>query len=525
MRNSNSWTYKDKEITELSRTHHQTDDSSDEADGGDYGFQALSSDSIQLRPKHKPTRVSLRSKGSVDGGEADLISEIDQKIKEHVGSVLHEVSGLSARVTQLESRMRRVENSVDDLKVAIEYNYGKTDGKLRELDNIMREVQGGIKDLKDKQEIAEVQLQLAKLQLSKGDPQLGKQSSTSQTDSSKEDAPSNPVASPPQPASLPSSIPHNLHHQNPLPLPAATAPQLPSQLAENITPSFVQGPQYESYSPSTFLNLETTHQQYHTHTNQQSQPPAAALYQNNQPKPIEATHQQYHLTSTQQSQPPPPTLHQPYQPSPQPPSVSQLDQQPHLHPPLSAAYFQAHHPSSQHPGLVSYLPSQSIRQSSSSLAPAGFSPAQQLNVDSTQPMHDQTPRRPYSEYRSGYSLMPEHSNSKNLYPYGESPFGSSGTNMKLLRSSTSPSEPSGGSSFSQLPTAKILPHAIPMASSVDSESASVGSANRVPVDDVVDKVATMGFRRDLVRATVRKLTENGQSVDLNVVLDKLMNNG
>lgn len=81
-----------------------------------------------------------QSKGSVDGGEADLISEIDQKIKEHVGSVLHEVSGLSARVTQLESRMRRVENSVDDLKVAIEYNYGKTDGKLRELDNIMREV-------------------------------------------------------------------------------------------------------------------------------------------------------------------------------------------------------------------------------------------------------------------------------------------------------------------------------------------------------------------------------------------------
>lgn len=525
MRNSNSWTYKDKEITELSRTHDQTDDSSDEADEGDYGFQALSSDSIQLQPNHKPTRGSLRSKGPMDGGEADLISEIDRKIKEHVGNVFHEVSGLSARVTQLESRMRRVENSVDDLKVAIEYNYGKTDGKLRELDNIMREVQGGIKDLKDKQEIAEVQLHLAKLQLSKGDPPLGKQSSTCQTDSSKGDAPSNPVASPPQPASLPSSIPHNLHHQSPPPMPAATAPQLPSQLAENVIPSFVQGPQYESYSPSTFPNLETTHQQYHTHINQQSQPPPAALYQNNQPKPVEATHQQYHLTSTQQPQPPPPTLHQPYQPSPQPSSVSQLDQQPHLHPPLSAAYFQAHHPSSQRHGLVPNVPSQSIRQSSASLAPAGFSPVQQLNVESTRPMHDQTPRRPYSEYHSGYSWMPEHSNSKNLYPYGESPLGSSSTNMKLLRFSTSPSEPSGGSSFSELPTAKILPHAIPMASSVNNESASVGSASRVPVDDVVDRVATMGFRRDLVRATVRKLTEDGQSVDLNVVLDKLMNNG
>lgn len=35
----------------------------------------------------------------------------------------------------------------------------------------------------------------------------------------------------------------------------------------------------------------------------------------------------------------------------------------------------------------------------------------------------------------------------------------------------------------------------------------------------------MGFPRDHVRATVRKLTDNGQAVDLNVVLDKLMNDG
>lgn len=49
------------------------------------------------------------------------------------------------------------------------------------------------------------------------------------------------------------------------------------------------------------------------------------------------------------------------------------------------------------------------------------------------------------------------------------------------------------------------------------------AANRVPVDEVIDKVAGMGFGRDQVRAVVRRLTENGTSVDLNVVLDKLMN--
>ncbi|KAK1302932.1 hypothetical protein QJS10_CPB12g00279 [Acorus calamus] len=62
--------------------------------------------------------------------------------------------------------------------------------------------------------------------------------------------------------------------------------------------------------------------------------------------------------------------------------------------------------------------------------------------------------------------------------------------------------------------------ALPMPDSIGLGS---GSGNRVPIDDVVEKVATMGFSRDQVQGTVRKLTENGQSVDLNVVLDKLLN--
>lgn len=84
---------------------------------------------------------------------------------------------------------------------------------------------------------------------------------------------------------------------------------------------------------------------------------------------------------------------------------------------------------------------------------------------------------------------------------------------------------SSGTGYPQLPTARVLPQGLPTASGVGSGSGSPGSGNRVPLDDVVDKVTSMGFPRDLVRATVRKLTENGQSVDLNVVLDKLMNDG
>ena len=89
--------------------------------------------------------------------------------------------------------------------------------------------------------------------------------------------------------------------------------------------------------------------------------------------------------------------------------------------------------------------------------------------------------------------------------------------------SPSPFAPTGASSagsgnYGKLPTAQILPQAAPV-----SSTPSASSGSRVAVDDVVDKVSTMGFSKEQVRATVRRLTENGQNVDLNVVLDKLMN--
>jgi hypothetical protein len=65
-----------------------------------------------------------------------------------------------------------------------------------------------------------------------------------------------------------------------------------------------------------------------------------------------------------------------------------------------------------------------------------------------------------------------------------------------------------GSGYTQLPTAHVLPQAIPTESAVSVGSGSSGAGKRVSVDDVVEKVATMGFPRDHMRAMVRKLTEN-----------------
>lgn len=97
--------------------------------------------------------------------------------------------------------------------------------------------------------------------------------------------------------------------------------------------------------------------------------------------------------------------------------------------------------------------------------------------------------------------------------------------MKPPQLSSSATAQSGGSGYPQLPTARVLPQALPTPSGAGGGSASAGTGNRVPIEDVIDTVTTMGFPRDYVRATVRKMTDSGQSVDVNVVLDKLTNDG
>ena len=69
-----------------------------------------------------------------------IIAEIDKTMKKHADNLLHVLDGVSARLTQLESRTRHLEESVDDLKISVGDNHGNADGKMRQLANILREV-------------------------------------------------------------------------------------------------------------------------------------------------------------------------------------------------------------------------------------------------------------------------------------------------------------------------------------------------------------------------------------------------
>ena len=74
--------------------------------------------------------------------DSAILSEIDRTMKKFTDSVLHAIDGVSARLSQLESRTSRLEYAMDDLKVCIGNNHGSADGKMRHLENILLEVLG-----------------------------------------------------------------------------------------------------------------------------------------------------------------------------------------------------------------------------------------------------------------------------------------------------------------------------------------------------------------------------------------------
>ncbi|KAG1367012.1 putative pollen-specific leucine-rich repeat extensin-like protein 2 [Cocos nucifera] len=205
-------------------------------------------------------------------------------------------------------------------------------------------------------------------------------------------------------------------------------------------------------------------------------------------QPTYTTHQQYQMP-IQQSQPPSPQQYQP---------TSQL-QQPFSQP------IQTHQPPNPSPQLQPTLPhptkesapytapSQSyppsICQPSSFTQPSTRAPPTQRFYGPNTSMYETPASRPslvHIPYCAGYNIPTGPSFSEPYSYSGSSPshYGSS----TIKPSPFSSSAASGGSNCQHLPMAEVLPQALP------TESSSGGSTgNGVAIDDVVEKVATMGF--------------------------------
>ncbi|XP_010037529.2 vegetative cell wall protein gp1 [Eucalyptus grandis] len=525
-----------------------SDDDSD-ADADAYDFRLRGSCSFNFHPEQSQS-ASSRRKERVSFNET-LISLIERKMTEHNDTVLHAVEGVSARLSQLETRTRRLENAVDDMKESLEYNHGKTDGKLRELENLLREVQSCTRDLRDKEDIAQAQLQILKLQIRKNEAREEKKGNSTRTNSGQQKAAPKTQQSA---ESLPvpvvrsqqfaSSLPYlstNLPHSNASTIPMGTPPQHPSQLAQN-TSHFISLPELNSQPPN--LPPQGSHQQHHTPlvSHSQSTPPVpyfpslpAVPYPSKPvptpqdfrlPLPYSAGapqtnfHENYHEPLISHSHPEPQGPPLPSSPALQFPS-NPVPTAPDFGLPYGVPSAQPHNEPTHDLNELTYIPSQNYPQSSHALPGMPFISSHQLQSPFAE-TYDQPTSRPYTELLGGHWSAAGSSNFNSVDPRGKynSGHGNSSTGTSSLPA------PGMGNDYSQLPVARILPHALPTASPIGSDSSSGESrGNRGPMDDVIDKAVAMGFRRDLVRATAKRLEAQGQHPDLNLLLDTLMSTG
>uniref|UniRef100_A0A0A9CTY2 DUF1421 domain-containing protein n=1 Tax=Arundo donax TaxID=35708 RepID=A0A0A9CTY2_ARUDO len=431
------------------------------------------------------------------------IVDIDWTMKKYADNLLHALEGVSSRLSHLEDRTYHLETSFGELKLTIGNNNGSTDGKLRQFENTLCEVQAGVQILRDKQEIVETQIQLANLKVPKAEDAQSEATVVGQAGAQQQPTPPQPAIQPQSqappaaqpPATLlalpaPTAPPPPLQNQPPSQFPGHVPhPQVPSVPPAQPAPSVPTIPQ-ESYYPPSTQPTGATHQQYQAPPAPQPQAPQSQPPQQYQTPP------QY----AQYSQPPLPASVNPS--AALPPSVPQQPEGPAPYGPPTQSY-----PPNVRPSPP-YMP-----------PPSGpVAPFYGPNPGMYEPPAVRPNTGPPPPYNTGYKPQggggfPE------PYGYTGSPSHRANAGMKPPSPFTPAGPPSGGSgNYGRLPTAQVLPQAAPV-----SSTPSGSSGSKVAIDDVVEKVATMGFSREQVRATVRRLTENGQNVDLNVVLDKLMN--
>lgn len=473
----------------------------------------------------RPVEV-LEQKSGVPS-QAMLISRIGKTIEEHIDDLLHAIKGVSSRVTQLESKTRHLEHTMDDLKGTVEFMYAESEGKMRHLEKILGEVHAGIQFLKDKQGIAEAQMLLQRLQLSKSKasklPSENRNHDVQRT--SGLHSPSIPSAPPQAVSSFPltasSSLSHGHQPNSPLhppPLPQGMVSMLhgvqTSVMAHSpAMTSLPFGGSSSPLNPSPWPlppSLISSQQKGATQI-----PPgaelsfASPLLQGNRQNLqfLDSVSQQYHFPV-------------PASGAQQLPSIS-----PH-EPFLFAAYnthasrlvptnarFQS--PSSQQlvempytlfNGFPSSIP-HSARASGTAPSP------EQLHSGSFQSMASSYADAPLRRSFSGSNNA-----SHSIRHYHEDGNGPSHLSLRTKDSPHSSDQP-------QLTPMKPLQYAIPIVSALDHAAGSGVNENKVSGADVIEKIAIMGFRRDLARDIVRKLKDGGQPVDLNTVLDKLMSHG
>ncbi|XP_042501408.1 mediator of RNA polymerase II transcription subunit 15-like [Macadamia integrifolia] len=472
----------------------------------------------------------------------DLISTMEKTVKKYADNLLRFLEGISSRLSQLELYCYNLEKSVGEMRSDLVEKHSEANSKLRSLEKHLQEVHRYMQILRDKQELAETQKQLAKLQLAQ------KESSSSIHLQHKEEGGA-PFASdsqkvvctperqnlqlalalPHQVAVSSSQPPRPVEQLQPLAAPRQTLPQTVHAQVQQVQPPSYYPPQNHLPNPlpqthhqpqDQYLQADTQYQtpQMHDLSRQAPQPPQPLVGQTQQMHPFPPYQQQWPQQFPRQVQPP-------QQPSPQP----------QVRPQTTTAYstYSPTHPANPPPETFSA--SMPMQVSFSGVPPSGVSRTESMAygyggaVRTTvqqllPPQHNIQRQPPLSTNQntfgvhlndgsfSGAGHHPPQPQGQGYMMYdgedGRTPqpppahYSQGGYPPTTHTSLQNPQTPAGGSLLVRHPSPSQM-----MRSHMYSE--------------LIEKAVSMGYSRDHVAAVIHRLEESGQPVDVNSILHKL----
>ncbi|XP_047313890.1 uncharacterized protein LOC124917525 [Impatiens glandulifera] len=109
--------------------------------------------------------------GTIDeSSNHEMMNTIEKTMKRHSDNLTRFLEGLSSRLSQLELYCYNVDKSIGELRSDLVHDHGEQDSKLKSLEKHLQEVHRSVQVLRDKQELADTQKELAKLQLAQKEP-------------------------------------------------------------------------------------------------------------------------------------------------------------------------------------------------------------------------------------------------------------------------------------------------------------------------------------------------------------------
>ncbi|KAJ4913476.1 hypothetical protein Rs2_08097 [Raphanus sativus] len=401
-----------------------------------------------------------------DSSSHDVNATVERTMKKYSENMMRFLEGISSRLSQLELYCYNLDKTIGEMRSDLTRDNEEADVKLRSMDKHLQEVNRSVQVLRDKQELADTQKELARLQLV-------------QKDSSSSSHGEERVATPVPEAKKCDNASDAQNNQLALALPHQIAPQPPVQPQPR--------PQHQQYYMPPTTQLQNT-------------PPPAPPSQPQAP-PGQA-----------QFMPPPPAPSHPS--SAQTQSFPQYQQnwppQPQARLQSSGAYTTYSHapPSNQSP--VEQLPSSMQMQS-----PYAGPPQQSMQTYGYGAPPPQAPQQTKMSYNpqtgdgylpAGPPPPPGYTNA--MYESGRMQYPPPAQQHQQQQVHYMQGPQGGGYAPQQ--------H--------QADGGNTGTPPpvlRSKYGELIEKLVSMGFRGDHVMAVIQRMEESGQAIDFNALLDRL----